>query len=206
MKANRPQLTKGKKMKNRGLRNLTLTLLVFASALALSAPASAKELKGVTMPDQLDVAGRTLKLNGMGLRLALFIKLKVYVGGLYLEKPSKNADAILASSQIKHVEMQFLRDVSAEKMVQAWNDSLETNCKSDCESLRPQLFKLTGAMFDVKEGDTMSFTFLPDAVVLSIKGQKKARLEGAALSKVLLMTWLGPNPPNDEIKEGMLGN
>ena len=50
--------------------------------------------------EALKVGGeRTLKLNGLGLRKkAVF---KVYVGGLYLESPSKNAGAILGSDQAK---------------------------------------------------------------------------------------------------------
>ena len=68
--------------------------VAFALGLAAEA-AAAKELAGATMPDTLTVAGKTLKLNGMGLRKkAIF---KVYVGGLYLEAPSKDAAAILAA-------------------------------------------------------------------------------------------------------------
>ncbi|MGK5086380.1 chalcone isomerase family protein [Bdellovibrionota bacterium FG-2] len=191
-------------MKKLKFRNLNLSLVVFAATLTLSSPLSAKELNGVTMPDQMTVAGKNLTLNGLGMRLALFIKVKVYVGGLYLETPSKNPEEILASPQIKHVEMKFLRDVGAGKMVSAWNESLEKNCKTDCATLKPMIDKLNSAMVDMKEGDTMSFTFLADGVDVTVK-QKKDKLEGAALSKLLLTTWLGPNPPNNELKDGMLG-
>ncbi len=186
------------------MKNCVSLLVLLVSALALNAPVFAKELKGVTMADQISVAGKNLTLNGMGLRLALFIKVKVYVGGLYLETPSKNGDEILASPQIKHIEMKFLRDVGAAKLVGAWNESLEKNCKTDCAALKPGFDKLNGYMADMKEGDSMSFTFFADGVEVTVKGQKKDKLEGAALSKTLLTTWLGPNPPNDELKDGML--
>jgi hypothetical protein len=65
-----------------------LILLVLA---ALIADAGAKQLADATLPDTLDVGEKVLKLNGLGLRKkAVF---KVYVGGLYLESPSKDPEA-----------------------------------------------------------------------------------------------------------------
>ncbi len=180
-------------------------VLAILAILATIGSVGAKELNGVTMPDTMSVAGKSLTLNGLGMRLATFLKVKVYVGGLYLETPSKNAEEILASPQLKHVEMKFLRDVAASKMSGAWNESLEKNCKTGCDALKPLVEKLNATMADMKEGDTMSFSILPDGVEATVKGQKKDKIVSAELSKLLLTTWLGPNPPNDEIKDGMLG-
>ena len=63
----------------------------------------AAELAGATLPDTLSAGDKTLKLNGLGLRKkAMF---KVYVGGLYLESPSKDAGRILASDQARAIRM-----------------------------------------------------------------------------------------------------
>src|SRR5262249_60989392 len=66
-----------------------LASVLFASACPpLSLHALAAELAGATLPDTLKAGEKTLKLNGLGLRKkAVF---KVYVGGLYLESPSKD--------------------------------------------------------------------------------------------------------------------
>ncbi len=90
--------------------------LSVAFALALGAlPAAAKELAGVNMPDTLSVAGKTLRLNGVGLRKkAIF---KVYVGGLYLEAPTKSAAAALAADAPRVLRMHFLRSIEKEKLV-----------------------------------------------------------------------------------------
>src|SRR5215471_4126838 len=85
-------------------------VLVGSAASSLSTPVLAAELSGATLPDTLVAGDKTLKLNGLGLRKkAVF---KVYVGGLYLESPSKDASAILASDQAKAIRMQFLRKLS----------------------------------------------------------------------------------------------
>ena len=70
-------------------------VLVVSVVSPLGTTTVAGELAGVTLPDTLKAGEKTLKLNGLGLRKkAVF---KVYVGGLYLESPSKDASAILAS-------------------------------------------------------------------------------------------------------------
>ena len=88
------------------MRTLTLRTLIRAGVLAvlvpstLNLPAHAAELAGATLPDTLSTGDKSLKLNGLGLRKkAMF---KVYVGGLYLESPSKDAGTKAA----KHMRTQ----------------------------------------------------------------------------------------------------
>jgi len=66
-------------------------VLVIVAASTLDTAALAGELEGAPLADTLKAGEKTLKLNGLGLRKkAMF---KVYVGGLYLESPSKDAGA-----------------------------------------------------------------------------------------------------------------
>src|SRR6267142_5944352 len=66
-------------------------VLVMLTASAYYTAAAAAQLEGATLADTLKAGDKTLKLNGLGLRKkAMF---KVYVGGLYLESPSKDAGA-----------------------------------------------------------------------------------------------------------------
>jgi len=59
--------------------------------LALSTgPVLAATLAGVELPGTETVDGTKLVLNGMGLREATVLRVKAYVGGLYLEKPSSD--------------------------------------------------------------------------------------------------------------------
>jgi hypothetical protein len=44
--------------------------------------------------------GKTLKLNGTGLRQATILKINVYAAGLYLENAARDGDAIAGSDQI----------------------------------------------------------------------------------------------------------
>ncbi len=56
--------------------------------------------------------GKTLVLNGLGLRTKFVVK--VYVAGLYLEQKSSDANAILKADAPKRLVMQFMRDFEQE--------------------------------------------------------------------------------------------
>ncbi len=186
--------------------NSTFLAPLLAAALFASGPAFAKEKDGVTLPDQKTVGGKTLVLNGMGTREATVFNVDVYVAGLYLEAASKDEKAILASPQVKHVEMKFVRDVGAKDIREAWSKSEKNNCGADCASVRPKFEKLNAAMEDMKNGDTMSFSFLPGKTEVFVKGKPAVTLEGSEFARVMLSSWIGPTPPNEGLKKGMLGH
>ena len=134
--------------------------------------APAAEISGVKLPDQLTVAGKSLKLNGTALRQATILKVNVYAAGLYLEKTSGDGEAVANSDQAKSIEMMFMRDASAKQMAEAFGEGFEKNCVAGCAELKPFISKLQGLMKDMKKGETMAFHFLADGVEVMIRGQK----------------------------------
>src|SRR5580765_93647 len=110
--------------------------------------ASAAEISGVKLPDQVTVAGKNLKLNGAGLRQATILKVNVYAAGLYLEKTSGDGEAIANSDQAKSIEMVFMRDVTAKQMSEAFGEGFEKNCIAGCAELKGDLSKLQGLVKD----------------------------------------------------------
>ena len=187
---------------------LKLVLLggsALASFLLSGSNLAAAEISGLKLPDQVTLEGKTLKLNGTGLRQATILKVNVYAAGLYLENPSGDAEAIANSDQPKSIEMVFMREVSAKQMAEAFQEGFEKNCVADCAKLKPELSKLQGLMKDMKKGETMAYHFLTDGVEVIIRGQKAGSIEGRAFSHQLIRCWIGKNPPNAGLKEGLLG-
>jgi hypothetical protein len=175
-------------------------------ALALTVSnASTAEISGVKLPDQVSVAGKNLKLNGAGLRQATILKVNVYAAGLYLEKPSGDGEAIANSDQAKSIEMVFMRDVSAKQTAEAFGEGFDKNCVAGCAELKPHLTKLQGLLKDMKKGETMAVRFLADGVEVMIRGQKLGSVGDKAFSRQLIRCWIGKNPPNAGLKEGLLG-
>src|SRR5687767_4968731 len=121
--------------------------------LLLSLPVLARELKGVTLPDTREVAGKPLKLAGMGVRNKFGFT--VYVAGLYLEDPGADP---LAKDQARQIDMVALRDIEKARIVEGLVEGFEKNGN---EKLKPQLDKLTAAIGDLKSGKSLQYTYVP---------------------------------------------
>ena len=186
-------------------RSRRVVALALAVVLAGATVAQAKELAGVTMPDTLTAGGKMLKLNGLGLRKKAIVK--VYVGGLYLETPSKDAAAVLAADTPKAVRMHFVRSVSKEQLVDSFKEGFEGNAKEKAAAQKANIDKLFGMLSDVKDGDAMTFSYVPGTGTTVSKGDKTiGAIEGKDFADTLFALWLGPKPPSEDLKKGMLGS
>jgi Chalcone isomerase-like len=191
-------------MKSSVLRTLGSTaVLVVLTASTLQTVALARELEGATLADTVKTGEKTLKLNGLGLRKkAMF---KVYVGGLYLESPSKDANAILASDQAKAIRLHFLRDLTKAQLVEAFQEGFEANAK-DKAAQKAAFDKMLALVPDVKTGSTLTFTYLPGkGTTLQVADRDLGVFEGKGFADAVFSIWLGSKPPSEDLKKGMLG-
>lgn len=171
-------------------------LVAFASV-----PAQARTLAGVELPDTETVNGKGLTLNGMGLREATVLRVKAYVGGLYLEKPSSDPDTVINSRQCKRVTMVFLRDIDGARLGSGWADELRKVGGTEAS-----ISRFTSLIGDVKNGDRMSFTWCPDAgVEVAARGTVRGTVPGDDFARTLFTIWFGPEPGDENLKRGMLG-
>ena len=182
-------------------------LLLICMMAALSAGvAHGKECKGVNFPDQAQVDGAALTLNGLGLRQATFLKVNVYVAALYVAKTSSDPNAILGSGSPYELILQFVRDVGVSDITKGWDEGFEKNAKGQLPALKERIGTLNGWMADVKTGQRLTFIFKPGAgVQVDMNGTVKGTIKGDDFAKALLAIWLGAEPPNPVIKTGLLG-
>ena len=173
----------------------------------VAAPALAGERAGVTLPDQATVEGRTLVLNGMGLRKATWLRVRIYVAGLYLEEKSPDADAILRPERTKRVVLVFVRAVGRKDLLDAWDESFKENDGGDLAATEASLATFHGFMPDrVAKGDTFTFTYLPGTgVLVAVKDEARGTIPGTAFAHSLFATWLGKKTPSPALKAGLLG-
>lgn len=172
--------------------------------LALAAPASAREVAGVALPDTATLGGKTLLLNGAGLRSRLFVK--VYVGALYLEQKATDGAAIVAADAPWLVTMTFKRGVEKAKIVGAFKEGFEKNSAADLPGLLPGLAKVEAGLQDFKEGDLFSISYQPGVgSTLTPPAGAPVVVEGKAFGAALLRNWLGDRPADGDLKKGMLG-
>jgi len=161
-------------------------------------------LAGVTLPDTAQVGGKTLVLNGMGIRTKFMVK--VYIAGLYLEQKSSDPAAIIKADAPKQIVMKFVHGASKSQMSDAFQEGFENNSPDAAKTLKPDIDRLLAALDAVKVGDQMVFTYVPGTgTTMSINGQDKLTIAGPAFGQLMMSVWLGPKPPNADMKKGLLG-
>lgn len=193
-------------------------LRAFAAALALaaagpftaSAPAAqALTLHGVDVPEHVDLAGRTLALNGAGTRYFLFFK--VYVAALYLPQKSTNPQAIYAMPGPKELKLTMLRDVSGKELADKLNEGIKDNLSpQEFASFIPSLAQLGGLFAqksEVKTGETVTIREMPGTGgVIAIDGvDSGGTFTDPQFFNNMLRIWLGRNPAEQRLKQALLG-
>jgi hypothetical protein len=182
------------------IRNPTLALVV---ALTFGTAVQAADLAGASLPETLSAGGKTMKLNGLGLRKKSIIK--VYVGALYLASPAKDAGAILAADQAKAIRLHFLRNLKKEQLVEAFQEGFEANA-TDKAGPKAAFDKMLTLIRDVKDGETLTFTYVPGkGTTLQIGNEELGVFLGKDFADAVFSIWLGPKPPTEDLKKGMLG-
>lgn len=185
---------------------LLAVILALAAPFVLGPPALAAECRDVSFPDVAKVGETELVLNGLGLRKATFLKVKVYVAGLYLPQKSAEAAAVLGANQPWRLVLHFVRDVDADDIRDAFLEGFEKAPGGIPDVLRPRIEALNGLMIDFEEGHVLSLTNDPaKGVGVEVNGAPGGPIEGADFASALLSIWLGPEPPNEELKSGLLG-
>jgi hypothetical protein len=179
---------------------LALTAFLLAALLNLvGAPFSQ-----VTLPDTVPVAGRQLVLNGSGIRGTLLSGSQVV--GLYLERPSADAEAIIRAESPKRLLLHFLKPVSREQMIEDYSEAFEDSLPANAVSLRPQIDRLLAAFADVERGDEMAFTYVPGTgLTLTIRGEDEVTVPGSAFGRAIFAAWLGADPRRAAVKRKLLG-
>jgi len=180
---------------------MLLTLALFA----LASTSHAGTLASVTLPDTIQVGSTTLVLNGMGLRTKYAFK--VYVAGLYLAQKSSDHATILKPDATKRIVMHFLRGVSKTKLTDGFTESFENNTPEAAKALKPDIDRLFSALDAVKDGEEVTFTYVSGTgTSVAIAGKEKITIAGPAFAEMLFSVWLGPKPPNANLKKGILGH
>ena len=175
-------------------------------AALFAATAFAADVGGVKLADKVAVGGQELGFNGAGIRTrAIF---KVYVGSLYLPAKAGDLAGVLAKGP-RRIQMNLLRDISSDQLLDALNDGLkDNNSEAELAAVKPQQAQLSTIMKgfgEVKEGSVVTLDFVDDATVIGFNGAAKGTIPGGAFNRALTRIWLGDKPVQADLKKAMLG-
>ena len=173
---------------------------------AMLGTAHARECKGITFPEHLQVSGSDLTLNGLGMPKATFLKVNVYVGALYVAHPSHDPQPLIDPGSPAELILHFVRNVGVGDLRDAWKEGFEKVAGDQMPALGARIATLNGWMSSMETGQRLTFTRLPGAgIQVDVNGVVKGTIPGDDFARALMTIWLGPNPPNSELKSGLLG-
>ncbi|MFW6085760.1 MAG: chalcone isomerase family protein [Myxococcota bacterium] len=170
-----------------------------------SGPVRGRITEGVQMSERVQVAGRTLVLNGMGVRGVPPYDTPRYVAGLYLEEPSADAEAILCFDQPRHLILHFVDDVTADALTTEWTGALEA-----AASGRPRvgggIDDFAAMIPDMEENDSMVLSYAPRrGTNVIVDGRGKGTLPGATFARALFSLWIGDRALDPKLRRALLG-
>jgi len=181
-------------------------LLPALFALLIAVTAQAADVGGVKLDDKVSVGGQDLVLNGAGIRTRFM--LKVYVASLYVPAKAGDLAGVLAKGP-RRIQMNLLRNLSADDLVNALVDGLkENNTEQEMAAVKAQTDQLTSIMKafgEVKEGNVVTLDFVDGATVVGFNGAARGTIPGEPFNKALTKIWLGDKPVQADLKKAMLG-
>ncbi|QTD45025.1 chalcone isomerase family protein [Ottowia testudinis] len=191
------------------VRPLVAAAALFCAALVLPTPVLAVDVAGVQFPDQVNVAGKPLRLNGAGVRYkAVF---KVYAAGLYVPVKTASAAEATATDAPKRLSITMLRDIESAELGKMFSRGMEENAaRGSMTRLLPGIMRMSQIFSDHKKlsaGESFQVDWVPGTgAVLIIKGQAVSEpFREPEFFQTLMDIWLGAKPADWKLKEALLG-
>lgn len=181
-------------------------LILFAAILSFNLGSAQTKVAGVTLPNSENFQGKTLKLNGAGVREKLWIDL--YAGGLYLTNKSSDAVAISSADEAMAIKLHIVSKlISSDKMIDAVNEGFENSMDGNTGPLETKIEKFRSFFMDeIKKNDVFDLVYIPGKGTVVYKNdQTLGTVEGLDFKKGLFGIWLSKKPADDDLKEAMLG-
>lgn len=189
------------------VKTVRISYILLAVGLLVATPtiASAAQLAGVNLPDTRQADGTRLLLNGIALRTYSIVHIRIYVAGLYLERRSSSAEAVLRSPEMKLLEIHFLRNVGQDAAREAWRSGFANNCQAPCH-LDPQaIARFIADVPAVHSGDVSMFLFTHNGMTVTFNGRTLGTTSNLYFAQQVLATFIGPVPPTPRVKRELLG-
>jgi hypothetical protein len=143
----------------------------------------------------------------MGIRTKTFLKVKVYVAGLYMENPSKDPEKIITSDETKRL---FIKGIGPTMKPKAIREALwagfDANTPGRPAELQKKMETVAGYFTEpARKGDTFGFTYEPGTgTTVTIKGEKMPTVTGKDLMEAVFAIWFGDQPADKGLKESVL--
>ncbi|MFZ9815128.1 MAG: chalcone isomerase family protein, partial [Candidatus Kapaibacteriota bacterium] len=164
-------------------------------------------VSGITIPSTKTFSGKSLVLNGAGIREKFWMDM--YVGALFVTKKTQNAQSLINADEPMAMELTIVSSlISSDKMSDAVEEGFEKSANGNVSSLRSRIDQFKGFFKEkIKKGDVFSMIYEPGKGVSVLRnGNKAGTISGLDFKKGLFGIWLCDDPADKDLKKGLLGS
>lgn len=192
-------------MKKIRIRSCILAF-VAVSFLLLPLGAVAREVKGVSFPEEVMIGRTPCKLIGVGLRKRFLTE--VYYGALYMQKSTRKPEWVVASDAPKRVVLHVVhKEVEPSEWVENWQEGFSRTAPNPDKVLKENIDVFLRCFREsVKKGEEVQISYQPQVgTEVVIKGKPCGSIPGKSFMEALWGTWFGKQPVSESLMSGMLG-
>ena len=172
--------------------------------------ANDRMIAGIATPEQIQLADRSLALNGAGIRFRG--PFQVYVAALYAGKKATGFDELLADPNPKRLKLVMLREIDSADLGRLFINGIQKNMSPN-EGRQfmmdlPRMGELFARHKRLQPGEDVTMDWIPAiGLQISVKGVPQGEpIRSPAFFKALLSIWLGPDPADPQLKMALLGS
>jgi hypothetical protein len=176
--------------------------LPLLAALVITVPLAAQ----AAAPASIDVNGQTLVLNGAGARTKYLMQM--YLGGLYLQQPSRDAAGIIAADAPMAIRLEITSGmVTQERLVESLAEGFQNATRGNTAAIQREIEQFRQCFAQpVSKGDVLEMIYMPAQGVTVVKnGTPVGTIPGLAFKQALFGIWLCDRPAEQSLKVAMLG-
>ena len=173
--------------------------------LSFSSFSQIKTINNVDFKESVEINNEVTNLNGGGLR-EKYGFMDLYVGGLYLNSKSSDANQIIMSDEDMGIRIVIVSGlVTRERFIEALEEGFENtttgkSSPSDIEKFKKFLSD------EFVEGDEIILNYHKgESVKLYKNNKERGTFNGLAFKQALFGIWLGSKPADESLKNDMLG-
>jgi hypothetical protein len=192
-------------------RRAVVTLVVSAIATASASAADPVTIKGslASYPQSATVAvggNKTVKLNltGVGLRKRV---VTVYAIASYVQEgvAVRTADDVVKADAIRLLHLVMERNVDSDDFIAAFRGAVAKNYPED--KFAAEFKQLVDAVGNkaASKGDNVYLISMPEGVRVRLADKVDVTIKNPAFARALWEIYLGENPIDDTLKQGLVG-
>ena len=164
------------------------------------------KINGITFQDSYTAGKDKLVLNGGGTREKYWMDM--YVAGLYLTEKNKDAQKVIDANSSMAIRMVIVSGlITSDRMTEAVDEGFKKSTGGHPEKFKDQIAKFKAAFSEeIKKSDVFDIVYTDEKLYLYKNGKQKAEIEGLDFKKAVFGIWLGTEPADSDLKDGMLGD